>query len=318
MLNYLCRPMVKLVFNPINLQPQQTSPVVSHLKFYRPDSSGSSPGYAAVDSTLREGLNKDDLRIALSRDDVLLNERMRHFNSNVVLKKMENLQVSVEQGQIRPKIGGRKKKSYKGEGVVEILYMKLKYVETAILYGDLDSNIYVKIPEGLTLPEAKSKINHLFAHSTQGDNIRGLRFFTNVRMDGVTTSVARYIFRVSTIALYVQEHSSFQQLRNEIKALFVEADLCASAIRYSLNGGAKCNLSSDRDMHMMFVSQRVAKENFIDIEIAELQNNVITTDQVERDMGMEICDPISNVNPALLGHDKHDNIISMIDVWKKY
>lgn len=33
---------------------------------------------------------------------------------------------------------------------------------------------------------------------------------------------------------------------------------------------------------------------------------------------MELYDPISNVNPALLGHDKHDNIVSMTDVWKTY
>ena len=31
--------------------------------------------------------------------------------------------------------------------VIEILYMRLKDVETANLYGDLDSNNYVKIQE---------------------------------------------------------------------------------------------------------------------------------------------------------------------------
>ena len=40
--------------------------------------------------------------------------------------------------------------------VIEILYMRLKDVETASLFEDLDSNNYVKIPEGFILPEAKS------------------------------------------------------------------------------------------------------------------------------------------------------------------
>ena len=44
--------------------------------------------------------------------------------------------------------------------VIEILYMRLKDVKTANLYRNLDSNIYVKIPEEFTLPEANSKCTY--------------------------------------------------------------------------------------------------------------------------------------------------------------
>ncbi|KAM7529769.1 hypothetical protein LguiB_033179 [Lonicera macranthoides] len=137
-------------------------------------------------------------------------------------------------------------------------------------------------------------------------------------MDVDKTSVARCTFRESTIAMYVQEHSSFNKLRNDIKSFFEETDMGSFVLRYSFNGGTKCNLSSDRDMHMMFVSQGVANADFIDIEVSENQKNESTTNHFERDMNMELCDPISNANRLLLGYDERDNIVSMKDVWKTY
>ncbi|KAM7486146.1 hypothetical protein LguiA_002155 [Lonicera macranthoides] len=44
-------------------------------------------------------------------------------------------------------------------------------------------------------------------------------------MDAVKTSVARCTFRSNTLAMYIQEHSSFQQLQNDIKSLVSEIDL---------------------------------------------------------------------------------------------
>ena len=41
--------------------------------------------------------------------------------------------------------------------VSEKLDMRLMDVMTAYLYGDLDTDIYMKIPKGLALPEAKSR-----------------------------------------------------------------------------------------------------------------------------------------------------------------
>ena len=41
--------------------------------------------------------------------------------------------------------------------VIEILYTRLIEVKTANFYGNLDTNIYLKTPEGFTLPEAKSR-----------------------------------------------------------------------------------------------------------------------------------------------------------------
>ena len=41
--------------------------------------------------------------------------------------------------------------------VSEKLDMRLMDVVTAYLYGDLDIDIYMKIPEGLTFPEARPR-----------------------------------------------------------------------------------------------------------------------------------------------------------------
>ncbi|KAM7474553.1 hypothetical protein LguiB_021796 [Lonicera macranthoides] len=61
--------------------------------------------------------------------------------------------------------------------------------------------------------------------------------------------------------------------------------LGSSKITYSLNGRIKCNLNSDRNMQMIFVNQRVANADFIDIEVAELQINKVTTQHGNQDMG---------------------------------
>ena len=41
--------------------------------------------------------------------------------------------------------------------ISEKLNMRLMDVVTAYLYGDLDTDIYMKIPEGLALPKAKPR-----------------------------------------------------------------------------------------------------------------------------------------------------------------
>ena len=45
--------------------------------------------------------------------------------------------------------------------VSEGLEMYLMDVVTAYLYGSIDSDIYIKIPEGFTLPEAKFSLKDL-------------------------------------------------------------------------------------------------------------------------------------------------------------
>ncbi|KAM7527389.1 hypothetical protein LguiB_030799 [Lonicera macranthoides] len=53
-------------------------------------------------------------------------------------------------------------------------------------------------------------------------------------MDVDKTSVARCTFRESTIAMYVQEDSSFNKLRNDIKSFFEETDMGSCVLRYCL------------------------------------------------------------------------------------
>ena len=45
--------------------------------------------------------------------------------------------------------------------VSEGLDMRLMDVVTSYLYGSLDVNVYMKIPEGFTLPEAKFSLKDL-------------------------------------------------------------------------------------------------------------------------------------------------------------
>ena len=45
--------------------------------------------------------------------------------------------------------------------VSEGLEMHLMDIVTAYLYGSIDSDIYIKIPEGFTLAEAKFSLNDL-------------------------------------------------------------------------------------------------------------------------------------------------------------
>ncbi|KAM7461779.1 hypothetical protein LguiA_029900 [Lonicera macranthoides] len=146
---------------------------------------------------------------------------------------------------------------YKGNTPLHLLCMSNYYLPQLILYPMADkgvSNYDIMTPLDLVtnnvdMPMA-TKLMVAFVTGIYAvlSNSLALAIAT------CTTSVARCTFRANTLATYVQEHSSFQQLRNDIKSLFVETDLSGCAIRYSLNGGAKCNLSSDQDMHMVFVS----------------------------------------------------------------
>ena len=52
--------------------------------------------------------------------------------------------------------------------VSEGLEMRLMDVVTAYLYGSLDTDIYMKIPEGFKMPEAyKSKANNVYSIKLQ-------------------------------------------------------------------------------------------------------------------------------------------------------
>ena len=95
-------------------------------------------------------------------------------------------------------------------------------------------------------------------------------------------------------------------------------DIRACSLKYSLNGGAKCNLESDRDIHMMLVSKTVSKSDFIDIEVVDNSTNTIADEHDQSDMGMELSDTLNDVNPALLGDDRVEQVVSLTNLWKTY
>ena len=119
-------------------------------------------------------------------------------------------------------------------------------------------------------------------------------------MDGEGYSIARCNFKESTFAIQLRMESSFNDICREIQSLFGGVVMNIFELKYSFNFGTKCNLSCDRDVHMMFISQRIAKSDFIDIELLDTSNNECDLEIVQGGGVVEHGDPISDFDPRCL------------------
>lgn len=118
-----------------------------------------------------------------------------------------------------------------------------------------------------------------------------LHAMVNRIMDPSITSVARCTYKNSTNAFYIRMDSSFVGICCKINSLFDDVDLSARLLKYSLNGGAKFNLESDRDIQMMLMSKTVSKVDFIDIEVVNNSATALPNVNDESDTGMQLCNP---------------------------